>query len=96
MTDDFNTPIQPPIEPLPIEQPKKSNKTVWIIVIVVALLLCCCCVLAAVLAYLRCLIGSRRMVWSNTRDDAGIIPGSPDCFRLLAHPAFLDVPAPSY
>jgi hypothetical protein len=48
MTDEFNTPIQPPIEPLPIEQPKKSNKTVWIIVIVVVVLLCCCCVLGAV------------------------------------------------
>jgi len=48
MTEDFNTPIQPPIEQLPIEQPKKNNRTVWIIVIVVAVLLCCCCVIAAI------------------------------------------------
>jgi hypothetical protein len=46
MTQDFGTPVPPPIEyipSMPPVTPKKSNRT-WIIIAIVAVVLCCCCV----------------------------------------------------
>ena len=49
MTQDFGTPVPPPIEEIPPIQTipqKKSNRT-WIIIVIVVVVLCCCCVIVA-------------------------------------------------
>jgi len=46
MTQDFGTPVPPPIEyipPMPPITPKKSNRK-WIIILIVIVVLCCCCI----------------------------------------------------
>ena len=55
MAQDYGTPVPPPIgEVPPVQppvQPKKSNRTIWIVVAIIAVLLCCCVIVAIVLLY---------------------------------------------
>lgn len=42
MSADFGSPISP------VQEPKKSNKTLIIVIVVIVVLLCCCCAAAVI------------------------------------------------